>query len=93
MEDKCESETIIMVLYSLSFQDAEKDEHFKVILSDPTDGAQLGSKVKTVITIVNDEGMNIMMNKFTRQDENIRKIYMATWLKMVQCTELNVSKL
>ena len=49
-----------MVLYSLSFQDAEKDEHFKVILSDPTDGAQLGSKVKTVITIVNDEGMKIM---------------------------------
>jgi len=37
-------------------QDAEKDEHFKVTLSDPTDGAQLGSKVKTIVTIVNDEG-------------------------------------
>ena len=38
------------------FQDTEKDEHFKLILSDATDGAQLGSKVKTIVTIVNDEG-------------------------------------
>lgn len=46
----------------LFYQDEEKDEHFKIILSDPTAGAQLGSKNKTVVTIVNDEGkMNLIL--------------------------------
>jgi len=36
--------------------EAEKDESFAVELYDPTEGAQLGKHVKTVVTIINDDG-------------------------------------
>lgn len=36
--------------------EAEKDESFAVELYDPTGGAQLGKHVKTVVTIINDDG-------------------------------------
>ncbi len=39
---------------------AEKDESFAVELYKTTGGAQLGKHVKTVVTIINDDGtMNI----------------------------------
>lgn len=37
--------------------EAEKDESFAVELYEPTGGAQLGKHVRTVVTIINDDGI------------------------------------
>ena len=37
-------------------QEAEKDECFKVILTEASGGAKLGRIHKSIITIVNDDG-------------------------------------
>jgi hypothetical protein len=36
--------------------EAEKDESFAVELYGATDGASVGKKAKTVVTIINDDG-------------------------------------
>ena len=36
--------------------EAEKDESFAVEIFEPTGGAQLGKHVRTVVTIINDDG-------------------------------------
>lgn len=58
-------------------QEAEKDEHFKMVLSNATDGAQLGNKIKTVVTIVNDEG-RVQITSIVCSDE---PIYLEWWFQ------------
>ena len=43
----------------------EKDEQFEVELYEIDNGAALGKQVKTVVTIVNDDEFNGIMNKLT----------------------------
>ncbi|XP_067938213.1 sodium/calcium exchanger 3-like isoform X2 [Watersipora subatra] len=68
-------------------QDTEKDEHFKLILSDATDGAQLGSKVKTIVTIVNDEdyqGIVSRLVNLTSLNIDALKVDSATYAQQLE---------
>lgn len=45
--------------------ECEKDEQFEVELYEANNGAELGKQVRTVVTIVNDDEFNGIMNKLT----------------------------
>lgn len=47
----------IIAITIINDLEAEKDESFAVELYEPTGGAQLGKHVRTVVTIINDDGM------------------------------------
>ena len=53
-------------------QEAEKDECFKVELTELSPGAKLGRIRKTIVTIVNDDGMCICFHliSFESKDRN-----------------------
>lgn len=69
--EPCEGELVfehgeiskIIAIPIMNDLEQEKDESFAVELTNPTGGAQLGKRTKTVVTIINDDDYKSMANK------------------------------
>ncbi|XP_064633303.1 sodium/calcium exchanger 3-like isoform X2 [Lineus longissimus] len=68
-------------------QEAEKDENFRIILSEPTKGAELGRLKRTVVTIVNDDEFNGIVSRLvntTNMNLDAMKVDHTTWVEQFQ---------
>ncbi len=57
-------QTLNIYIYFKKDKSAEKDESFSIELYDPNGGVKLGRVWKTVVTIINDDGIKFRQKYF-----------------------------
>lgn len=65
----------------------ERDENFDIELFEPEGGAKLGKYNRTVVTIVNDDDFNLVLNrmlKMTNANLDSMKVHHETWAQQLK---------
>lgn len=66
----------------MSPQEAEKDECFKVELTELSPGAKMGRIQKTIVTIVNDDGLYLLAANSKLNQKSIKEPHPHTLTKL-----------